>query len=517
MDSGTVPAAPSVPDYELLRRIGSGSYGEVWLAQSITGQYRALKLVACRASEHGTAFDREFLGVRKYEPISRSHPNLVPVLHVGVLPDGGFFYVMELADDEGRGQQIDPCSYIPETLERRLRRLKRLPVEECLDIGISLSSALDGLHSHGLIHRDIKLSNIVYVDGVPKLADIGLVCDTGARSFVGTEGYVPPEGPGTRSADLYALGKVLYEICTGKDRLDFPELPADWGSVAEDRRTRCLNEIVLRACAGHPSRRYRTARQMHDQLLMIRRGQSSLADRVLKRAQRVITRCPSAPQRRSDAALAGTQQEKAAKRLPVYFLLDCSASMTGAPIQAARTLVRTTAHWLSDRHHPTSTPIVTTVIAFERIGLQLSPLVPVDELDLNHIGIERLECGGISLFRAALECLGSSVQRELWKAGAPDGDIRPVAVWFTDGGGCDPADCCELAHRVGAMSLAVTIREPGSDRIKQRLGPGTICIGMDKTDFLHEMLDCELQRLAQSPKSIFYPPGYDWSRHLVPL
>ena len=58
---------------------------------------------------------------------------------------------------------------------------------------------------------------------MPKLADIGLVADVSeARSFVGTEGYIPPEGPGTPQADLYSLGKVLYEISTGKDRQDFP-------------------------------------------------------------------------------------------------------------------------------------------------------------------------------------------------------------------------------------------------------------------------------------------------------
>ena len=65
------------------------------------------------------------------------------------------------------------------------------------------------------------------MNGRPKLADIGLVAATDATcSFVGTEGYLPPEGPGTPQADLYSLGKVLYEASTGKDRRDFPELPS---------------------------------------------------------------------------------------------------------------------------------------------------------------------------------------------------------------------------------------------------------------------------------------------------
>ena len=59
-----------------------------------------------------------------------------------------------------------------------------------------LTSALEVLHEHGLAHRDIKPANIIFVHGAPKLADIGLVATAGQRSFVGTEGYVPPEGPG---------------------------------------------------------------------------------------------------------------------------------------------------------------------------------------------------------------------------------------------------------------------------------------------------------------------------------
>ena len=71
-----------------------------------------------------------------------------------------------------------------------------------------------------------------------------------SRSFVGTEGFIPPEGPGTPPADVYALGKALYETSTGLDRGSFPDVPADW--LASDAASGAmeLHEVVLRACEG---------------------------------------------------------------------------------------------------------------------------------------------------------------------------------------------------------------------------------------------------------------------------
>ena len=104
---------------------------------------------------------------------------------------------MELADDHLAGRKIDIVNYEPRTLKSDLARHKRLSADESIRLGLSLTEALEALHARGLTHRDIKPSNIIFIEGVPKLADIGLVAASGQQSFVGTEGYVPPEGPGT--------------------------------------------------------------------------------------------------------------------------------------------------------------------------------------------------------------------------------------------------------------------------------------------------------------------------------
>src|SRR6266568_1220677 len=92
---------PRVPDHELLQKIGEGSYGDVWLARSAVGTLRAVKIVWRKTFGHEHPFEREFKGIQKFEPISRSHEGMVDILQIG-RGDGYFYYVMELADDAQR-------------------------------------------------------------------------------------------------------------------------------------------------------------------------------------------------------------------------------------------------------------------------------------------------------------------------------------------------------------------------------------------------------------------------------
>jgi serine/threonine protein kinase len=267
---------PSISDFILLRLIGRGSYGDVWLARGLTGIYRAIKVIYRDRFADEAPFEREFNGLKRFMAVSRPEAALLALLHVGQnVAEGYFYYVMELADDVEAGREVDPERYRPLTLKDLRSRGARLPAAECVPIAVELARAVAGLHLRGLVHRDIKPSNIVIVSGQPKLADIGLVASaTEARTFVGTEGYVPPEGPGKPSADVFALGRVIYELSTGLTREDFPRLPEALRELPDRAAIIELNEVVLTACDPVESRRYPDGSAMLLDLLALQGGHS---------------------------------------------------------------------------------------------------------------------------------------------------------------------------------------------------------------------------------------------------
>ena len=263
-----------IPDHTLVRRIGSGAYGDVWLARAIIGTYHAAKIVHRRNFASAGPFEREFNGLKKFTPISMGHPGLVKVLHVGRNEKAEYLYcVMELADDEVSGQSIDPETYSPKTLAKELKKSNGLPPAECVRICLQLADALAYLHDQGLIHRDIKASNVIFAQGLPKLADIGLVTKAATKSgdvsYLGTEGYIPPEGPGTPLADIYSFGKLMYEVATGLEVSRFPEPATGLARAEPDPLLIALNQIMLTACAPAPHKRYQSAHQLRTALAAI--------------------------------------------------------------------------------------------------------------------------------------------------------------------------------------------------------------------------------------------------------
>lgn len=194
--------------FDLIRRLGGGGQGEVWLAEDrLVGQRVAVKLIHCSAD--GAARARLTQEARVGRQLS--HPNLVRVFDL--LDEGDtLVVVMEWAPGG--------------SLKQRLRD-GPLPVAEVVDIASQVLGALACLHGHGIVHRDVKPSNLlVDATGRVKLADLGLVRDVGAGgdltrtgASVGTPNYMSPEqlrGEAVGAAtDLFALGVTLYELLTG--------------------------------------------------------------------------------------------------------------------------------------------------------------------------------------------------------------------------------------------------------------------------------------------------------------
>jgi hypothetical protein len=172
------PAArdlPDIPGYELLPRpFGEGAYGKVWLGRNTAGQWRAVKVIYLANFTNDTVpYEREFNGISRYQSISDKHPTMLRVDYVSEKLAGYFYYVMELGDPLEPGWEREPSTYKPRNLASELARAQggRLRIQQCLGIGIELCDALDFLHRQGLTHRDIKPQNIIFVNGLPKLAD----------------------------------------------------------------------------------------------------------------------------------------------------------------------------------------------------------------------------------------------------------------------------------------------------------------------------------------------------------
>ena len=213
-----------IPDYEILKRCGHGAYGEVWIARNRAGVSVALKTI-----DKSELIEKELAGLRSYSRITGS-PHLIRIFHVGESGET-LYYTMELADDLGTGEL-----YIPATLSNLLKLKKRFTPAETTELGLKLLAGLEILHKARLVHRDIKPENILYVNGEPKLSDIGLVRSARQeQSLGGTPGFIPPErlesgaGAGTAADDLYAVGKVLYCCLTGNGvRSTRPSRPRCW-------------------------------------------------------------------------------------------------------------------------------------------------------------------------------------------------------------------------------------------------------------------------------------------------
>jgi len=266
--SAPLATAVTITDYVLIRMIGGGAFGEVWLAQSrATGRYRAVKIVYKERVPTAHSYETEFAGLKRFEEISRESLGFVDILHISRHDEAGYFYyVMELADDLENGPRIHPETYTCKSLAALLKAQGPLSVSECGRILAVVAEAVADLHRHNLVHRDIKPGNIVFVRGSPKLADIGLVSEASDAaaftSIIGTPGYLDEASHGKPGGDIYALGKILYVMATGHNACDWPDWARTAGASMKSSELAELSRITSRACHPDRARRYTSADQL---------------------------------------------------------------------------------------------------------------------------------------------------------------------------------------------------------------------------------------------------------------
>jgi serine/threonine-protein kinase len=264
--------------YRVIRKIGNGAMGAVYEAEHVDlGRRVALKVLA---AEHATSPEYAARFRREARALSRlSNPNLVTLHDFGQTSDGRLFCAMELLEGE--------------TLEGYLQREGAADWRLAVQMGIDVAEALNQAHAAGLVHRDLKPSNLfLCLDGSFKLLDFGLVKmadeageptqDKSSLTLFGTPEYMAPEQIlGTKvdeRADIYALGCVLYELCTGRRPFEGPNavsvLDAKQTRMPEGLRERApsraipaeVDRIVMRCLAREPENRFANAEQLIEKL-----------------------------------------------------------------------------------------------------------------------------------------------------------------------------------------------------------------------------------------------------------
>lgn len=290
---------PAIPGYELVRELGYGGTGVVYLARDVRlNRPVALKLLRL------THTQARFRLLREAEATARvQHPNIVRIYEVGE-SEGRPYIAMEYVDGSNLQRKYGGRSLPPGTAAELVEQLAR---------------AVQAAHAAGIVHRDLKPANVLIADdSTLKIADFGLAkileepdALTHTGQLLGTPGYVPPEqlapdGRITPSADIYALGAILYELLTGRPpfRAGRPldtlidvvyREPVSPAKLAP-RVSRDLETICLTCLNKNPSRRYPSAAEFADDLARCRAGKPVRARPVgwIGKASRWARRKPAA-------------------------------------------------------------------------------------------------------------------------------------------------------------------------------------------------------------------------------
>ncbi|MFO0839033.1 MAG: serine/threonine-protein kinase [Phycisphaerae bacterium] len=273
-ESTLVRRVDEVPNFELVGKIGGSRFGDVWLARErLTGVSRAIKFLDKR--ERRLA-EIDLAGVRHIQQAAHDHPHLLPILAVGET-ENCFHYVMEAADSEPPGRD---GLRRPSTLRATLQRVGRFGASEALTLVQKLASGVAHLHAQGLTHNDLKPENILFVRGEPKIADVGLARPKDGQTGAGTRGYMAPDGPD----DVYALGRILYELQSGLALSEFPRLtPEAYERPAAE--VAAALRIIDKACRPRRADRFGGASEL---LTAIERELRTLRSRMARRRRLIV-------------------------------------------------------------------------------------------------------------------------------------------------------------------------------------------------------------------------------------
>jgi serine/threonine protein kinase len=251
--------------YKLIRLIGEGGFGQVWLAQNTTTcLYKALKVIQKKEIE---AWEKELQGVIAYS--QKSHfllsPHLIPIEYVGS-DNELLFYVMPLSDPE-----ID-CSPLsddwrPSSLDHIIKKQKTrdewFSYQEIESIILSLLKGLKLLHDNNLIHRDIKPSNILFMNGNACLADFGIMSVAKTNlTKIGTPEFFPPSYylDMGGNPDMYSFASTFYSFltgfppdCIGRPDRNYPKKNKDLLDAETERRWESYFEIIYKITSDDSS------------------------------------------------------------------------------------------------------------------------------------------------------------------------------------------------------------------------------------------------------------------------
>ncbi len=279
-----LPSSPPIlPGLAYIRPLGSGGFADVFLyGQDMPRRDVAVKVLPSDVRD--TDLLRMFNAEADVLAHLSAHPSIVTVYQAGISADGRPYIVME---------------FCPGSLAQRYR-VERIPVAEVLSIGVRMAGALESAHHAGLIHRDVKPSNILVTTfGAPVLADFGIsssLVRQGADEMLAMS--VPWSAPevvaeqtaGTVASEVWSLGATVYSLLAGHSPFERREkgqnsreqlrrriARASYTPIARDDVPPSVQEVLAKAMARDPAQRYASARAFGEALQGVQADMGSAA------------------------------------------------------------------------------------------------------------------------------------------------------------------------------------------------------------------------------------------------